>query len=462
MQVEVKALLDGPVSYKRVMTALESQYVSQTLQENYFLDTPSRELFQQGSILRVRLFVANADAISQVYGSVTSVRHSTSAASHYASARLMVKEHAHVEDGSQVSWTAEEPIPVEVALEILATPRRIYQLLSQAAVSPATPDAILSRLEREYPREHLEGLENVGSFTTLRSVFQFPQCTEQKGLKMHVDKTLYPFGERFEVEVSGIEVPVHDVVNDVSQFLNTAGAVFEFAEESKFQRFVHGVQAARATSHMVQEVKVVLAGADDLVRVYNALENQGLLSEQRQENFFYDGFDDELAARGAFFRLRRVHDHQFFAVLKEHQDVDEGSQVNWTQEVELSPDVAHLLMADPSAFVRDFVDTHAIANALVTKFGVRRLRSIGGFATYRRTYAWPGSQSQPNGNLKIRVDESNFSHGTKHYEVEVTDIEVPVTDVLQELMSVLQSLGVQCKVAKESKLDCFLRSGLRS
>jgi len=457
MQVEVKALLDGPLSYKRVLTALESQYITQTLQENHFLDTPGRELFQQGSILRVRLFVANSDAATlQGYSSAAA-----NPATHYGSARLMIKEHSHVEDGSQVSWTAEERIPVDVALAILATPRNIYQLLSQAASSATTTtDVILSRLEREYPREHLEALEHVGSFTTLRSVYRFLQCTEQKDLKIHVDKTTYPFGERFEVEVPDIEVPVHDVVSDVSTFLTSVGATFEFAEESKFQRFVHGTQAARAASHMVQEVKVVLGGEQDLLQVYSALENQGLLSEQRHENFFFDGFDNELASRGAFFRLRRVHDNQFFAVLKEHQDVDEGSQVNWTQEVELSPDVAHLLLSDPSAFLRDCVETHAIANSIVNKFGIRRLRSIGGFSTYRRTYAWPGSNSQPNGKLNIRVDDSNFSRGTKHYEVEVTNVEVPVTDVLQELLSVLQSIGVRCHVAKESKLDSFLRSGL--
>lgn len=446
MQVEVKALLDGPLSYKRVLTASEDHFSSRVLQENHFLDTSARELYAQGTILRVRLTV-NHSATSHA----VEAQHASTEPREYTSAKLMLKEHTHVEDGSQVSWTAEEDIPVHTALAILGAPRTIYAQLN----SQQTPNRILSRLEKEYPRAHLEALEYVGCFTTLRSAYRFPQCREQANLVMHVDKSVYPFGERFEVEVPNIAVPVQDVAADVATFLASAGAVFEFAEESKFQRFAHGMEASKAKSHMVQEVKVVLAAEEDFNKVVDNLE-QNFLSQQQQDNYFYDGFDNELAAQGAFFRLRHVNHHTFYTVLKEHQDVDSGSQVNWTQESELSADVAHRLMQNPSSFL-ELAESNTTAHALRQRFQMERLRSIGSFSTIRRVYGWPTAQSQPRG-LQLRVDQTTYPAGM-HYEIEVTNISVPVLDVLSELQAVLSSLGVRYAAATESKLDRFLNGG---
>lgn len=443
MQVEVKALLDGPASYQKVMTTLESQFIRQDLQENHFLDTVAREFYAQGTILRVRLIALQAGG-GDNHSSVQ-----------YTSAKLMMKAHTHVEDGSQVSWTAEELIPVATARAILATPRQIYNLLAAANIASQT---ILPRLEKDVPREHLNTLEYVGCFSTLRTACTFPSDT-QPGLIMHVDKTMYPFGDRFEVEVPNITVPVHDIASEVSAFLGRIGVPFEFAEESKFQRFAHGMQATKSSSHMVQDVKVVLSSLEDVQRVCSNLE-ASILSQKQQENHFYDGFDDELGRHGTFFRLRHeLEGNKFSAVLKEHQDVDSGSQVNWTQELELSPDVAHGILHDPTGFL-SLASTNTLASALKDKFKVTRLRSIGGFSTNRRVFAWPNASCQPQGGLELRVDVTAFPFG-EHYEVEVTKIAVPVSDVLAELECVLRSLGVSFRVATESKLDCFLRGSSR-
>jgi hypothetical protein len=150
-----------------------------------------------------------------------------------------------------------------------------------------------------------------------------------------------------------------------------------------------------------------------------------------------------------------VNRSQYFLALKEHQDVDSGSQVAWTQETEIAHDVAHALIHDPTGFL-SLREHDAIAKTLSEKFGICRLRSIGGFSTIRRTFAWTTSQSQPQGGLQIRVDVTSFPFG-EHYEIEVTNVQVPVSDVLAELEGVLTSLGVRFSEGKESKLDCFLR-----
>jgi adenylate cyclase class IV len=437
MQVEVKALIDSQESYNTALSVLQEQFIRQDLQENHFLDTAGREFFAQGTILRIRL-IAFPHANQQD-------------ALQYSSAKLMLKAHTHVEDGSQISWTAEEAIPVDTARAILTTPRQLYSLLHAANILSET---ILPRLEREVSKEHLNALEYVGSFSTLRTVCHF-KSEAQPGLLMHIDKTIYPFGDRFEVEVPNITVPVHDVAAEVAAFLASNGVSYEFAEESKFQRFVHGMQATKSSSHMVQDVKVVLDNLEGVQRVSENLE-PFLLSEKQQDNTFYDGFDDELAARGAFFRLRHeLNGNRFAAVLKEHQDVDSGSQVNWTQELELSPDVAHTILHDPTGFL-SLAASNTLAQSLKEKFGMTRLRSIGSFSTVRRVYAWENATSQPAGGLQLRVDTTTFPFG-EHYEVEVTNISVPVCDVLAELEGVLRSLGVSFRVATESKLDCFLR-----
>ncbi|CUF74426.1 adenylate cyclase, putative [Bodo saltans] len=410
MQVEVKALIGSQETYNTTLSLLQGQFIRQDLQENHFLDTAGREFFAQGTILRIRLIAVPQSPTNS--SQQEAIGHGSLL--QYSSAKLMMKAHTHVEDGSQISWTAEEAIPVDTARAILTTPRQLYALLQAANIVSET---ILPRLEREVPREHLDALEYVGSFSTLRTVCHF-KSEAQPGLVMHIDKTTYPFGERFEVEVPNITVPVHDVAEEVAAFLTANGIPFEFAEESKFQRFVHGVQATKSSSHMVQDVKVVLDSVEGVQRVSANLESF-LLSEKQQDNTFYDGFDDELAARGAFFRLRHeVHGNRFAAVLKEHQDVDSGSQVNWTQELELSPDVAHAILHDPTGFLAQ-AGSNALAQSLKEKFGVTRLRSIGSFSTVRRVYAWENATSQPSGGLQLRVDTTTFPFG-EHYEVEVT------------------------------------------
>lgn len=181
-------------------------------------------------------------------------------------------------------------------------------------------------------------------------------------LVIRIDKTLYPFGERYEIEVprvddSGCGGLLESVMEELTHFLTSLQIKYQFGSEGKYQRFIRGIRSLDAVPEMVQEVKLRLTNINGYNEVKRNLEQlmadggggRGPLSAtqqyrqergesasqkrriattdldtsgtqsqpvceaildytsstERQENYFFDGPHGELAGQSCFLRLRR-------------------------------------------------------------------------------------------------------------------------------------------------------------
>lgn len=278
--------------------------------------------------------------------------------------------------------------------------------------------------------------------------------------------------------------------------------------------------AANMQCHLVQGVKVVLNGKSDLELLLRHLSDEDFVGAEAQQNYFFDGFDNELAKLHAYLRLRctvmkDVGDstrESFTLVLKEHQEVREGSQMEWSREMplhdlnvvrEILKNHDWLCAASPptgTAYCSTFLPgaqqqrpypespSWAVVDQIAERLRelqISKLRRIGHFVTDRRRYIWSDAQCQRHHAshtftdhdtrhtspvffegvthhekaLEFHVDISQFPAETsQHYEVEVVNVAVPVADVIAELTEKLTRMGVHHQVATQSKLDYFLFS----
>jgi adenylate cyclase class IV len=439
MHVDVKILLASKHDADIVRRNLQSALLQTELQDNHFFDTPNRALITQGSLLRVR------------HSTVTLANSSDAATSE--SAIVALKEHAHVESGSQVVWAGQDAISPEAARCLLHRPE---QLLDSSLLPRVAP--LLAQLQLPLP------LLYIGSFQNIRAEFQWPGCRSQPGLTIRLDETTFPFKVQYELEVSGIYVPVHDVIDELTAVLEALQVSFSLGSESKFVTFVRGIREANSVSHMIQEVKIRLNSEDDMNKFAAVIAND-FVAEDTQENFFFDGANGELSGKMSFFRVRVKNDGQTtVGAVKEHQEVEGGTQVCWTQETPINPVDAAMLLTNP----RDVHQTtrflsqsqSPLAAVLREKFHVTALHFVGSFRTHRATYTWSSSASQPVG-LILKLDKTRFPFGN-HFEIEVSQISVPVQDVLDELAGWLTRNGISFAVSMQSKLECFMEGCQRN
>ena len=432
MLVDVKFTLPTKRDAEIVRSALEGGLLRTEIHENHFFDTAApHALIQQGSLLRLR------QCRTRIAGQESATE----------TANVALKEHAHVDSGSQVVWAGQDSISPAASVELLHQPQNLYNSSILPKVS-----TLLQQLNLSAP------LVYIGSFQNHRDEFSWPGCQSQPGLTIRLDQTSYPFGVKYELEISGINVPVQDVVDELSQVLQSLGAAFSLGTQSKFEHFTQGLLRANAQSHMVQEAKIRFQSEEDLNKLAALLAND-FISEDIQENFFYDGLGGELSKKGAFFRVRVKDGGQtVVGAVKEHQEVDDGAQLCWTQEVPIAAADATLLLAKP----RDLHETtkflqqsqSTIASSLRDKFCLTGLMFVGSFRTSRAVYSWSASTSQPVG-LVVKLDKTIFPFGA-HFEVEVSQISVPVQDVVEELSALLTANSIEFSVSTQSKLECFV------
>lgn len=280
-------------------------------------------------------------------------------------------------------------------------------------------------------------LTAVGGYISTRKTYRYLypshvncQPTDEPwrmSLRLRLDRTLFPFGERYEVEVPRIDAPaLEDVTRELSKFLNVLGVTFQLGSESKYARFVRGVQCQKAPAQDVTDVKLCITSINGYMEVRKNLEAilLGTSSDSNDkrsiattdlntsghcdvteesidsrteyhENYFFDGPQDELSKQRCFLRLRRLNaGHHYTLVLKEKQRFVDGRQENRTSKTDLSPDVASELLSEPSHFLVKQHNHNAVASVLWHQFGLRRLCGTVSFTTTRISAPWWSAQSQ--------------------------------------------------------------------
>lgn len=210
MTVEAKVLLSGREAYERVLARNIEKHQRTFSQRNAFFDTLGGELSKAGVYLRVRLDGGSSYSVA-------------------------LKEHSEVSEGSGLSWVQQDEIASDVAEALLET-HELGPLLQLRSCSVAT--ALMQR----FGLTPQTSLKLLGNFDNRRSIFAWPAGEAiQAGLVLRVDETTFngnPADLRHEVEVSGIAVPVHDVLDALSDDLAKLGVSCTLSEKSKYQEMV--------------------------------------------------------------------------------------------------------------------------------------------------------------------------------------------------------------------------------
>ncbi|KAH7546294.1 hypothetical protein FEM48_Zijuj01G0185100 [Ziziphus jujuba var. spinosa] len=172
---------------------------------------------------------------------------------------------------------------------------------------------------------------------------------------------------------------------------------------------------------------------------------------QHQENFFFDGANNELSSQQVVLFLRFYGDDtpQCFMSLKARAVLDEGVyRVDEEVEENFEPAVGRACVAQPEKL--SSVEC-GILKMLKEKFGVLNFVGLGGFVNVRDVYKWEG--------LKLEVDKTLYEFGTNHeIECETSDPE-GVKKVLEEF---LKENRIQYSYSQASKFEVAIESDFRA
>ncbi|EPY23215.1 hypothetical protein STCU_07816 [Strigomonas culicis] len=296
-------------------------------------------------------------------------------------------------------------------------------------------DGARSRSVEEMCRE----LGRIGSYMTTRKMYHFIRLAEderarltpaelqvRESLRLQVDRTLFPFGEGYELEVPRIDLPLDDIMLELRAFLQSCGIRYYPGAEGKFAQYMRMKRNADAETHDVQDVKMRITNIYGYQEVRNNLERivaerrkasesgrlranadasfpadaaedtETYFTEELHENFFFDSPTGELRSRRCFLRLRHYEQSKRYTlVLKENQTVVDGQQENRSCKTELSEVSAQQLRDDPTHFLQTQWQHNAVTQALWSFFNLRALIQLPAhFRTYRITVPWWSAQSQ--------------------------------------------------------------------
>ena len=257
MEIECKVILPTASDVSALLTLL-GQPLAEERQENHFFDSPDDSLRKNHSALRLR----------RVHGNPL--------------AECSLKEDSETSHGTTLRWGTRASVPETLANEILQHPDRLLweeaetqteklkkvqstnkketdvegskeaqhegneqqvekdslkQKRSMAAVPTQNPVSTVLRSKYQ-----IETLHYLGGFRNYRRVFAYPNPVVQPhGLLVKLDEVTFPFHTSlFEVEVSGIVVPMGDVLEEFCTRLQEANVGYRKSEGSKYETFVKG------------------------------------------------------------------------------------------------------------------------------------------------------------------------------------------------------------------------------
>jgi hypothetical protein len=495
MNHSLKFVLADASSYARVAAAFPQGGAPLLLMEDSFLDTDDGLLSRNSIMLRVRRIVAARGSGPDAPAPTAEVR---------------AMQHSTVTDGCAQRWDTSAPIDPAVAERLYLLPGAEPVVLAELfdrllSCCGAFLERIVSAATGQ-PAPPVCRFVRLGGYRTLRDARPWPACVSQPGLQLRIDHTTYAFGERFEVEVADITVPVQDVVDELAQTLERAGARFTLGHETKWQVMMAARDSGRVKNTMAVAAKMELATLQDFATVRRSLGGAAPESEadepfgELQENYFFDDAQGTLRRRhNIVFRLRVLpQSGKAFVTIKNNEPVTGGSAVSWMQQEPVPVEVVEAALRDPMSF---FLHPSAAAekvqallsgdgaggsgnssmpgvmqmslsqqNAAMQQRSPSKARPgtsgpagdfpllvfIGGYRNRRESFTWPGCQSQPG--LTLHLDRTSYPFGER-YEVEVPGITVPVHDVVSELADVLSSLGVRFRPATQDKVETMLTGG---
>lgn len=197
MVQDAKIVLRGRGDFDRLLSALSTKLLSEEDQINFFFDGPNRELQHQQAHFRIR-----------------------SAAGKFVA---VLKEHQGINDGSSIYWGRQIDLSQSGFDEILRDPTKFLESDTPIAVT----------LKEKFG---LKSLSCIGSFQNKRRTYRWID-----ELSIQLDHTVFPFGERFEVEVPNVTVPLADVLGSLRDELTSFGVEGEMGSESKFNIFFQGM-----------------------------------------------------------------------------------------------------------------------------------------------------------------------------------------------------------------------------
>jgi hypothetical protein len=223
MQIEAKFGLASRADYDKLIAVLEAPLKAAgkkskvVFQRNNFFDGPGAPLAKINAICRLRLEADEANGRD--------------------SATIALKERSEVQEGSNVRYVCSETLT-------FVTAKKNYQTFASLIPEDGKVETML-RDHAGIQREQYATFTSLGGFDNERREYAWPgsESIQDGGLTLHVDRTTYPFGEQYEVEVPGITVPVHDVLSELSQSFTGIGVAHSYSEKSKFEVFRDGMAA---------------------------------------------------------------------------------------------------------------------------------------------------------------------------------------------------------------------------
>ena len=238
------------------------------------------------------------------------------------------------------------------------------------------------------------------------------------------------------------------------------------------------------------EIKLRLTSRDSYERAAALFESEHRATHE-QENFFFDGAEQELAAQRAVLRLRFFDTASFDAdtrtasarcvmTLKGKSVIRDGVGVAPEVEHDISVEDGrrcirepnHILnltdisaaASTPGAPADDATSVYrqnpssAIVRDVVDRFKVQTFVCLGGFTNRRQVYEWrvadevAAGTNVPDEVLHIELDETRFAHATVHeVEVETGSPEL-VKPILEQK---LRAAGVDFRNSVRSKFQIF-------
>lgn len=514
MQHSVKFVLADSTSYARVVSAFPQGSAPLVVMEDSFLDTEDKLLSRNSIILRVRRYVAarcHSGSHHQANGDLR------------PRAEVRAMQHSTVTDGCGQRWDTSADLDPTVAEKIFLLPGNepavfgelldrllsscgefLRDIVSSATQNPAPPVCKFVRL---------------GGYKTLRDTRPWTDCQSQSGLKLRIDHTTYAFGERFEVEVPDISVPVQDVVDELGAKMEKLGAAFVLGHETKWQVCQAALASESVKKNMAVAAKIELATLQDYETVRRSLGGQPAESEfdepfgELQENYFFDDMNFTLRRRNIVFRLRVVpHTGKAFVTIKENEPVNGGSAVSWMQQEEVPRELVESTLQDPTNFFLhpssaaeklqqilqqngDYMSLSQVqqqhqnapgSSSSGQNLALTPVKSSQGNihmmpSNFVRSPPKPGTSArasdypqlqfvgayrnrretfvwpscQSQPGLSIYLDRTQYEFGER-FELEVPGITVPVHDVVSELSEVLVSLGARFRPAGQDKMQTML------
>lgn len=197
---------------------------------------------------------------------------------------------------------------------------------------------------------------------------------------------------------------------------------------------------------MEVEVKLRLGSQADRQKTAQLLA-ASQLATYAQENFFFDGSNQELSSRRVVARVRFYNtDEKATLTVKGKAVVQNGISTVAEEEHEIPPAQGRAIVQQPDKLLE--VDSQLVQK-IKGVYGLQHMVGLGGFKNVRQVFAWEGH--------KLELDETQFEWGTV-YEIEL-ETERP-EELRNKLEDFCKANGIAYQQATVTKFQNFINKSL--